>query len=74
MKAYKTAYPLLTALLLTGWCALGENQSANTVRVVSKTDKEAMVSMTFDETPLADVIKAFRDATGANIISSGTNL
>lgn len=35
---------------------------------------EAMVSMSFDETPLADVIKAFRDATGANIISSGTNL
>lgn len=35
---------------------------------------EAVVSMSFDETPLADVIKAFRDATGANIISSGTNL
>jgi len=34
----------------------------------------ALVSMNFDETPLADVIKAFRDATGANIISSGTNL
>lgn len=35
---------------------------------------EAVVSMSFDETPLADVIKAFRDATGANIISGGTNL
>lgn len=35
---------------------------------------EPVVSMTFDETPLTDVIKAFRDATGANIISSGTNL
>jgi type II secretory pathway component GspD/PulD (secretin) len=35
---------------------------------------EAMVSMSFDETPLADVIKAFRSATGANIISAGTNL
>ena len=35
---------------------------------------EAVVSMSFDETPLSDVIKAFRDATGANIISSGTNL
>lgn len=35
---------------------------------------EAVVSMSFDETPLTDVIKAFRDATGANIISSGTNL
>jgi len=35
---------------------------------------EPLVSMAFDETPLSDVIKAFRDATGANIISSGTNL
>jgi type II secretory pathway component GspD/PulD (secretin) len=35
---------------------------------------EAVVSMSFDETPLTDVIKAFRDATGANIISGGTNL
>jgi len=35
---------------------------------------DAVVSMTFDETPIADVIKAFRDATGANIISAGTNL
>jgi len=36
--------------------------------------EDALVSMSFDETPLADVIKAFRSATGANIISSGTNL
>ncbi len=35
---------------------------------------EAVVSMSFDETPLSDVIKAFRSATSANIISSGTNL
>ena len=35
---------------------------------------EALVSIAFDETPLVDVIKAFRDATGANIISMGTNL
>jgi type II secretory pathway component GspD/PulD (secretin) len=40
----------------------------------SVTATEPIVSMTFDETPLTDVIKAFRDATGANIISSGTNL
>ena len=46
------------------------------VRVIdtSATPDDALVSMNFDETPLADVIKAFRDATGANIISSGTNL
>lgn len=37
-------------------------------------DGEALVSMSFDETPLTDVIKAFRSATSANIISSGTNL
>lgn len=38
--------------------------------------EEPIVSMVFDETPLSDVIKAFRDATGANIITStgSTNL
>ena len=46
------------------------------VRVInaSASKEDALVSINFDETPLADVIKAFRDATGANIISSGTNL
>ncbi len=46
------------------------------LRVLHTTDNsdETIVSMTFDETPLSDVVKAFRDATGANIISSGTNL
>ena len=46
------------------------------IRVVAPADRttEPLVSMSFDETPLADVIKAFREATGANIISSGTNL
>ncbi|MDD4101499.1 MAG: secretin N-terminal domain-containing protein [Kiritimatiellae bacterium] len=45
------------------------------VRVVAASDaSDAVVSMAFDETPLSDVIKAFRDATGANIISGGTNL
>ena len=34
-------------------------------------DTEPLVSMSFDETPIADVVKAFRDATGANIISGG---
>ncbi len=49
--------------------------TAPSVRVTDTADsKEAIVSMAFDETPLADVIKAFRDATGANIISGGTNL
>jgi len=53
------------------------NAVASAVRVVSPSEPnsgEALVSMNFDETPLADVIKAFREATGANIISSGTNL
>ena len=46
-----------------------------TVRVVNNpANAEPLVSMAFDETPLTDVIKAFRDATGANIISGGTNL
>ena len=45
------------------------------LRIVAEADsKEPVVSMDFNETPLADVIKAFRDATGANIISGGTNL
>ncbi len=48
---------------------------APAVRVVDTANSnEAVVSMVFDETPIVDVIKAFRDATGANIISSGTNL
>jgi len=32
------------------------------------------ISLSFDNTPLQDVIKAFRDTTGANIITTGTNL
>jgi len=48
-----------------------ESQS---LRVTASSDAEPLVSMSFDETPLTDVIKAFRDATGANIISGGTNL
>ena len=45
------------------------------IRIVDAANSnEAVVSMVFDETPISDVIKAFRDATGANIISSGTNL
>ncbi len=53
----------------------GAQPEANTVRVVNNpANAEPLVSMSFDETPLTDVIKAFRDATGANIISGGTNL
>ena len=45
------------------------------LRVVDTSNiSEPVVSMAFDETPLSDVIKAFRDATGANIISGGSNL
>ena len=77
MKSYRSIYKLTAALLIMGVYTHAQAQAddTNVVRVVSKTEKdEAVVSMTFDETPLADVIKAFRDATGANIISSGTNL
>ena len=34
---------------------------------------EVLVSMEFDEAPLPDVIRAFREASGANIISGWTN-
>lgn len=50
-------------------------QTTAAVRVIDAADTaEPVVSMEFDESPLVDVIKAFRDATGANIISGGTNL
>ncbi len=43
--------------------------------IVSRLEGDrTLVSLSFDQTPLTDVIKAFRDATGANIISAGTNL
>lgn len=64
----------------TGTAAAAPTQPAPkpaepTFRVVDTANStEQVVSMVFDETPLSDVIKAFRDATGANIISSGTNL
>ncbi len=35
---------------------------------------DTTVSLSFNETPLPDVIKAFRDSTGVNIVSGGTNL
>ena len=35
---------------------------------------DAPINLTFDNTPLQDVIKAFRDTTGANLITAGTNL
>jgi len=35
---------------------------------------EVPITLTFDNTPLQDVIKAFRDTTGANLITAGTNL
>ncbi|MFO7937622.1 MAG: secretin N-terminal domain-containing protein [Kiritimatiellia bacterium] len=77
MKSYKTV--LMSSLLIMGICSITQAQeqtdSTNVVRVISKTEKGGpVVSMTFDEAPLSDVIKAFRNATGANIISSGTNL
>lgn len=50
-------------------------REASLVRVSSEEEAgESLVSMSFDETPLLDVVKAFRDATGANIISGTTNL
>ncbi len=35
---------------------------------------EVPITLAFDNTPLQDVIKAFRDTTGANLITAGTNL
>jgi type II secretory pathway component GspD/PulD (secretin) len=35
---------------------------------------DAPITLTFDNTPLLDVIKAFRDTTGVNLITAGTNL
>lgn len=35
---------------------------------------DAPITLVFDNTPLQDVIKAFRDTTGANLITAGTNL
>ena len=35
---------------------------------------EVPITLTFDNTPLLDVIKAFRDTTGANLVTTGTNL
>ena len=75
MKSCRTLFTIAASVLLMGVYAQAQDDDTNIVKVVSKTDKdEAVVSMTFDEAPLSDVIKAFRDATGANIISSGTNL
>ena len=35
---------------------------------------EVPITLTFDNTPLLDVIKAFRDTTGANLVTTGTNM
>ena len=40
---------------------------------VAEDESGMLVSMAFEESPLPDVIRAFRDATGANIISHWTN-
>ena len=81
MKSYKTLCTVSASLIALSFLAQAQEPAGNTkkdetgVVVVSKTEKdEAVVSMSFDETPISDVIRAFRDATGANIISSGTNL
>lgn len=35
---------------------------------------EEPITLTFDNTPFLDVIKAFREVTGANLVTTGTNL
>jgi type II secretory pathway component GspD/PulD (secretin) len=35
---------------------------------------EVPITLTFDNTPLLDVVKAFRDTTGANLVTTGTNM
>ncbi len=82
MKSYKTLCTLSASLMVLSFYAQAQEQTpkpatdeTNAVVVISKAENdEAIVSMSFDETPVSDVIRAFRDATGANIISSGTNL
>lgn len=66
--------PVTSAPPATAEAPKPTNASVRLVENSTTPSGEALVSMTFDETPIADVIKAFRDATGANIISSGTNL
>lgn len=51
-------------------------EAAATVRGAqngSDSDEPVRVSMAFEESPLPDVIRAFREASGANIISGWTN-
>ena len=85
MKSYKTLCILSASIITLNFATQGQEttdaaakkdtEETNAVVVVNTTDKnEALISMSFDETPVTDVIKAFRDATGANIILSGTNL
>jgi len=82
MKSYRTLCTASASLMVLVFAAQAQEQPAkqtkdetNAVVVVSKAENnEAIVSMSFDETPVSDVIRAFRDATGANIIASGTNL
>ncbi|MDD2600519.1 MAG: secretin N-terminal domain-containing protein [Kiritimatiellae bacterium] len=80
MKSYCSLFVVSAVLLSLNLTAQEQAQSGPAaeaaVVVVSPAgkDDEAIVTISFDETPLSDVIKAFRDATSANIISSGTNL
>lgn len=79
MKSYRMLFTATAALLALTISVQAQEQpdkvAQDAVVVVSQagTD-EAVVTINFDETPISDVIKAFRNATGANIISSGTNL
>ena len=52
-----------------GKVVLNDNNLNNAV----EEESGVLVSMAFEESPLPDVIRAFRDATGANIISHWTN-
>ncbi|MFA7173622.1 MAG: secretin N-terminal domain-containing protein [Kiritimatiellia bacterium] len=80
MKSYCSLFVVAAAFLVLNLAAQEQAQTGApagdaAVVVVSSAGKdEAVVSINFDDTPVSDVIKAFRNATGANIISSGTNL
>ncbi len=51
-----------------------QNTSATAAQPGKALGVDEPISLSFDNTPLQDVIKAFRDTTGANIVTTGTNL
>ena len=51
-----------------------QNPAATSAQPMKALGVNEPISLSFENTPLQDVIKAFRDTTGANIVTTGTNL